>query len=81
MHEVRRLRPCPHASVLFENATFFSVSKKNPVHTWRFRIVFARPHENAKNANTAERACVFTMPVYLFDLRALFEYVAVWKTG
>ena len=45
------------------------------------KIVFARPHENAKNANTAERACVLTMRVYIFDLRALFQYFAIRKTG
>ena len=33
---------------IFENGDFFSVFKKIRVHTQRFQIVFARPHEYAK---------------------------------
>ena len=76
--------PRPHVSVpfSFENATLFLRFKKKIASTRSVFRPFSPVHtKTAKNANTAERACAFSMPFYLFHLRALFEYVAVGKTG
>ena len=72
--ETSNSRRKPLLSIILETQLFFLRFKKNSRPHVAFSDRFRRPHENAKNTNTAECAYVFTVPFYLIDLHALSEY-------